>query len=218
MVRGAAQCRCHSAGAADTSVHGDLPRQGVAIAGRVDAVADAELWRRAAQGDHGAFTTLYERHASAVWNHAYRLTGSWALAEDVGANTFLTAWRKRAEVTLVRDSALPWLYSVAGNLVRNEYRRTTRFGRAVRKLPVEDHAADHADAVASRIDDDRRMRQVLDAARKLPKSEREVFELCLLGEVSSADAAALLGVADTNIRARLSRARARLRTYLEEMS
>jgi RNA polymerase sigma factor (sigma-70 family) len=195
----------------------DRPR-GVAIAGRVDAVTDAELWRRAAAGDHAAFTALYQRHASAVWNHAYRLTGSWALAEDVGANTFLTAWRKRAEVTLVRDSALPWLYTVAANLVRNEYRRTTRFGRALRRLPLDEHAADHADTVVSRVDDDRRMRQVLEAAEKLPKAEREAFELCLLGEISSADAAALLGVADTNIRARLSRARARLRTHLEEMS
>jgi RNA polymerase sigma-70 factor, ECF subfamily len=97
------------------------------------STSDAELWRRAADGDHAAFTALFERHASAVWNHAYRLTGSWAMAEDVGANTFLAAWRKRREVTLVRDSALPWLYAVAGNLVRNEHRRSGRFLRALRR-------------------------------------------------------------------------------------
>lgn len=69
---------------------------------------DGELWRRAADGDQGAFTALFERHAQAVWNHAYRLTGSWSAAEDLTSNAFLIAWRKRAEVTLGRDSALPW--------------------------------------------------------------------------------------------------------------
>lgn len=39
------------------------------------------------------------------------------------------------EVKLVRDPALPWLYTVAGNVARNEYRGTTRFLRAVRRLP-----------------------------------------------------------------------------------
>lgn len=194
------------------------PTQGVvAIGDTVDiATSDAELWRRAALGDHAAFTTIFERHASAVWNHAYRLTGSWSQAEDVGSNTFLVAWRKRAEVTLVRDSALPWLYAVAGNLVRNEYRSTGRFIRALRRVPLVNEVDDHADAVASRIDDDRRMRRVIEAASRLPRAEREAFELCLLGEVSIADAAALLGVAETSVRARLSRGRARLRTYLEE--
>jgi hypothetical protein len=46
-----------------------------------------------------------------VWNHAYRLTGSWSLAEDM---TSMTASR-RHELTLVRDSAQPWLYAVAGS-------------------------------------------------------------------------------------------------------
>jgi RNA polymerase sigma factor (sigma-70 family) len=179
-------------------------------------MSDAELWRRASRGEHTAFTTLFERHAGAVWNHAYRLTGSWSMAEDVGANTFLVAWRKRTQVTLVRESALPWLYTVAGNLVRNERRSSLRFLRAVRRVPVTDAVEDHADAVASRVDDDRRMRRVLAAAATLSAAEREVFELCLLGEVSTADAAELLGVAETSVRARLSRARARLRTHLKE--
>jgi RNA polymerase sigma-70 factor (ECF subfamily) len=153
-----------------------------------------------------------------VWNHAYRLSGSRTGAEDLASATFLTAWRRRAEVTLVRDSALPWLYTVAANLARSEYRSATRFGRAVRRLEVVESVADHADAVAGRIDDDRRLRAVLAEVRRLPRAEREAVELCLLGELSTADAAELLGVAEASIRARISRARARLRTRMEETS
>jgi RNA polymerase sigma-70 factor, ECF subfamily len=179
---------------------------------------DAELWRRAAAGDHPAFAELFERYAEAVWNHAYRLTGSWPQADDICAGTFLAAWRKRREVTLVRDSALPWLYAVAGNLVRNERRRSGRFMQALRRLPVDSASADHADAVADRIDDDRRMRQVAVAVGKLPPGERAAFELCLLGDVAAADAAVVLGISEASVRTRVSRARARIRTFLEETS
>lgn len=89
-------------------------------AARVDAAAlddqrDHTLWAAAADGDPDAFTALYHRHADAVWRHAYRLTGTRTAAEDVLAATFLTAWRRRAQVRFAADSARPWRPAVAGN-------------------------------------------------------------------------------------------------------
>src|SRR5439155_15239476 len=153
-----------------------------------------------AGGDHDAFAELFERHVEAVWNQAYRLTGSWSRAEDLASATFLTAWRKRSEVLLVRDSALPWLYTVAANLARNEFRSANRFRRAMSQLPLAQTVDDHADTVAGRVDDDRRLREVLEAIRRLPRSEREAIEMCLLGELSTADAAEVLGIAEVSIR------------------
>jgi RNA polymerase sigma-70 factor (ECF subfamily) len=176
---------------------------------------DPDLWDRAAGGDHAAFEELFQRHAEAVWNHAYRLTGAWSQAEDLTSATFLMAWRKRGEVRLIRDSALPWLYAVTGNLARSEFRSKGRFNRALRRVPTGESSPDHADDVAVRVDDDRRVRAVLEAVGALPKSEREVVELCLIGDLSTADAAALLGLAEPSIRSRVSRAKSRLRTLLE---
>jgi RNA polymerase sigma-70 factor (ECF subfamily) len=178
--------------------------------------SDHELWTRAAAGDRGAFGELFERHAEAVWNHAYRLTASWSQAEDLTSSTFLLAWRKCADIRLVRDSALPWLYTVAGNLAREERRGASRFLRALRRVPVSSFAADHADDVAQRLDEDARMAEVLAAVGSLPRAERQAVELCLIGELPTADAAELLGVAESSVRARISRARARLRTTLKE--
>ncbi|WP_436502252.1 RNA polymerase sigma factor [Actinokineospora sp. HUAS TT18] len=189
--------------------------QGATLSEHTVSETDALLWDRAAAGDQSAFSVLFERHVESLWNHGYRLTGSWSQAQDIASATFLTAWTRRREVTLVRDSALPWLYAVAGNIARSENRRSTRFLRALRRVPLDDTEADHADAVARRVDSDRRTREVADAVRGLPKAEREAVELCLLGEVSTADAALLLGVAEVSVRSRLSRARARLRTKLE---
>ncbi|WP_116114702.1 RNA polymerase sigma factor [Amycolatopsis ruanii] len=177
---------------------------------------DADLWARAAGGDREAFTALFERHAQAVWNHAYRLTGSWASAEDLTSGTFLTAWRKRGDVTLVRDSALPWLFTVAANLARDEHRGRARRSRLLRRIPRPAPESDHADGVADRVDGEARLQRIVDAVRALPAAQRQVVELCLLGELPIGDAAALLEVAEVTVRAHLSRARARLRALLEE--
>lgn len=174
---------------------------------------DGELWRR---GDRAAFAELFDRHAEAVWNHAHRLTASWSLAEDLTSATFLAAWRRRSEVALVRDSALPWLYAVAGNLARTEFRRTGRFRRALGRLPGPAAVPDHAELVASSVDDSAQLRRVLAVVRAMPTAEREAVELCLLGELSTAEAAVVLGVAEVTVRSRISRARARLRASLNE--
>lgn len=178
-----------------------------------DAPSDAELWGR---GDEQAFSELYDRYAEAVWNHAYRLTASWSTAEDLTSTTFMTAWRRRHEMTLVHDSALPWLFTVAGNLARSEYRRKARFTRLLLRVPRHDVERDHADEVASSIDHETRLRQVLDAVERLPRAEREAVELVLLGELSVAAAAEALGVAEVSVRSRISRARTRLRKQLSD--
>lgn len=186
-------------------------------AGRGPLSDDQALWEQAAGGDRAAFGELYRRHAEAVWNYAYRLTGSWSSAEDLTSSTFLAAWRKLSDMTLVNASARPWLYTVAANLARHEYRRLGRFSRVLTRIPLNDTTRDHADDVATQIDADRRLRVVLDAVGKLPKAERQAVELCLLGELSTAETAEVLGIAEVSVRARISRARSRLRGLLSDI-
>lgn len=177
---------------------------------------DAELWQRMAADDHSAFTELYERHAQAVWNYAYRLTASWATADDLLAQAFLKVWRRRADVRLVKESALPWLYTVTSNVASDERRRSGRFLRVLPKLARDEQAPDHADHIVQRSADQDRLRRVVDAIAKLPRSERDAVEVCLLGGTSTADAAELFGISEVSVRSRLSRARARLAHVSEE--
>ncbi|MFI9385987.1 RNA polymerase sigma factor [Kutzneria sp. NPDC052558] len=181
-----------------------------------ESAPDARLWEAIARDDHAAFTALFERHAQAVWNYVYRLTGSWSSAEDVLSTTFMTAWRRRADVVLIRDSALPWLFTVAANLVRNDHRRRSRFLRLVPKLAVADEARDHAEELAERDHTQQRLARVLAAVDRLPASEREAVQLCMVGRMSTADAAQLLGITEVSVRSRLSRARTHLRGMTEE--
>ncbi|CCH34641.1 RNA polymerase sigma factor [Actinosynnema sp. NPDC047251] len=175
---------------------------------------DRALWARAAAGSGAAFGVLFDRHAKAVYNHCFRLTASWSAAEDHLQSTFLLAWRKRTRLHLENESALPWLLAVATNVVRNERRTFARRLRLAGRVPAEPPVPDHADRVADRVDDQRRMAVLLAAVERLPRGEREALALCVWSGVSYADAAAVLGIAEGSVRARVSRAKSRLTTLL----
>ncbi|GAA1623868.1 RNA polymerase sigma factor [Actinoplanes couchii] len=166
-------------------------------------------------GDPEAFTALYERHAEAVWNFAYRLTGSWSEADDALSTVFLTAWRRRRDMRLVGGSALPWLYLVTRNVCRGEGRRLARLWRALPRL-VRPDVPDHADRIADEDAAGQRLATVLAAIDRLPRAEREAVHLCLLGDTSVEDAAELLGLSPHSVRSRLYRARTRLQQNLPE--
>ncbi|TQS43863.1 RNA polymerase sigma factor [Cryptosporangium phraense] len=171
---------------------------------------DRQLWADAAAGNQDAFGTLFDRHAKAVYNHCFRLTGNWTLADDATSATFLAAWRRRSSVTLVHDSALPWLLTVATNTIRDERRSLRRRLSLLERLPAPDPAPDHADDVVERLDDEEQMARLLAASRDLPTAEREALALCVWSGVSYADAAEVLGIAEGSVRSRVSRAKSRL--------
>ncbi|MGC4881046.1 RNA polymerase sigma factor [Micromonospora sp. DT43] len=180
-------------------------------------LSDEELWFSIVAGDELAFGRLFDRYSRPVYNHAFRLTGSWSTAEDVTQATFLVAWRRRHDARLVDGSALPWLLVVATNAVRSEWRSARRWLALLRRLPAERYAdGDLADEVSARLDDERRMTEVLNVVRELPPAEREAVALCLWSGVSYPDAAAVLGISEVAVRSRVSRARSRLARLLPE--
>lgn len=162
---------------------------------------DHELWQRAGAGSG----LLFDRHARAVHNHCFRLTASWATAEDLTSATFLLAWRQRDRMRLVGDSLRPWLLAVATNVVRSERRSVRRRLGLLDRAPVELPAGDHADDVAGRVDDERRMVAVLTELHKLPRSQQEAVARCLWSGLSYPDAAAALGIAEASVRSRVWR-------------
>ena len=179
-----------------------------------DPPDDRQLWSAAAAGDRYAFGELFDRHGQAVYNHCFRLTGNWSSAEDATSAVFLAAWRRRNDLTLVRDSALPWLLTVATHRVRDEYRSLRRRLTLITRAGPPPTTPDHADDVAEKLDDERRMAVVLEATRLLPSAEREALALCVWSGVSYQDAAAVLGIAEPSVRSRVSRATSRLARML----
>ena len=171
---------------------------------------DADLWRRAAAGEGDAFGVLFERHARRVYNYCFRRTADWALAEDLTSVVFLEAWRRRDDVRLEHEEALPWLLGVATNVLRNRGRSLRRHRAALERLQPE-RTPDFADEVDARLDDERAMRSLLHAVAKLPRRDQDVLALCVWAGLSYEEAAVALDVPVGTVRSRLARARSRLR-------
>ncbi|WP_037869428.1 RNA polymerase sigma factor [Streptomyces sp. SPB074] len=169
---------------------------------------------RIRDGDPDAFAELYETYARSVYNHAFRLTADWALAEDVMAETFALAWRLRAKVTPEGGSLRPWLLGIATNAARNHRRTNRRYRAAASAAAAAGPAAltvpDPAEHIAGQVDDRRRIAAMLTALGTLKRPEREVLVLCLWENLSYAEAAAALGIPLGTVRSRLARARKRL--------
>lgn len=176
---------------------------------------DTNLRKRIRAGGHDAFGDLFDAYARSVYNHAYRLTGEWATAEDVVSLTFLDAWRLREKVDEEGGSLRPWLLGIATNVTRNTRRAARRHAAAVARLPRDETVRDFADEIAGRLDDSAQLAVVQAALARLRRAEREVLALCVWSGLDYAAAAEALGVPVGTVRSRLSRARTKLAKHME---
>lgn len=171
---------------------------------------------RVRAGESSAFAELFDSYARAVYNHAFRLTADWSVAEDVMAATFLEAWRLRDRVDPEGGSLRPWLLGIATNTARNQYRGNRRYRAAAHAAAAAELAVpDHADEVADRVDDRRRLATALTALAELRRPEREVITLCLGEGLDYEAAAEALGIPVGTVASRLSRARKKLRAIAD---
>jgi len=178
----------------------------------VGDLSDRVLWQQAREDDGSAFGILFERHAGRIYNYCFRRTGDWAAAEDLTSTTFLLAWRGHGRAPLQAESALPLLYRIATNALRNHRRSLRRRRDAVARLPLErSEEPDFAEDGALRLDDQAAMRRLLSVFGRLPRREQDVVALCDWSVLSYEDAAVALEIPIGTVRSRLARGRRRLR-------
>jgi RNA polymerase sigma-70 factor (ECF subfamily) len=105
---------------------------------------------------------------------------------------------------------------IAVNVLRNTTRAARRHKRALERLPAKETVPDFADELVGRIADADQLAAAQRVLKKLNRSEREVFTLCVWSGLGYAEAAAVLGVPVGTVRSRLSRARKRLSKLADE--
>ncbi len=143
------------------------------------------------------FATVYTQHLPAISRYLARRVEQ-RFVEDLAADTFALAWRKRDAVASGEE--LPWLYRIAANLVANHRRKQASAASFVASLRSVDSAPSAEDVVVAD--------QSLAAAwAALKPKEREVLALAVLEDLPVASIAVALGISANAVSIRLHRAK-----------
>lgn len=159
------------------------------------------------------FAVLFDRHAPHIHRYLARRAGR-QVADDLVAETFLTAFAKRDRYDLGYSDARPWLYGIATNLVGQQRRDEARQYRIRRGAVAEPEVPDHADRVAAGVTA-QTMRALLDAAlAALPAGDRDVLLLIAWEQLTYQEVSRALAIPAGTVRSRLHRARTKVRQAL----
>jgi RNA polymerase sigma factor (sigma-70 family) len=159
------------------------------------------------------FAGLYDRHAAPIHRYVSRRLGD-GMADDIVADTFLAAFRRRQSYDLRRSDARPWLYGIAANLIGKHRRTESRMLRAFARTGADPVVEGHADRIDSRVTAASVQRDLAAALAGLSAGDRDVLLLIAWADLSYEQTAAALGIPLGTVRSRLHRAREKIRAAL----
>lgn len=176
-------------------------------------MTDEQLLNRASRGDEASFLLLYERHRDAVFRFAYRMLGDSAQAEDVTQECFLSLVRRPDAFDESRAKLRTYLLGAARNLSLKSLRHQGR------EVGLEDFTEEPGPGLTEeplrKLLDEELVYEVSRAVAALPPLQREALLLFEYEELSLKEIAAMVETDVGTVKARLHRARARLRRELE---
>ncbi len=175
-------------------------------AGQVEYVSIAEPDREM------RFRALYADAYGDVLRFAQRRVHP-SQAEDVAADAFLVVWRRLDDAPKAPNDVRAWLFGITRycllNTRRGDGRRQALAVRVAETAPSVGLAVGlDADLVAQRID-------LAAAWRRLSETGQEALSLAVFEDLSSPQAARVLGITPASYRLRLLRARRALRRQLD---
>ncbi|MCA9833318.1 MAG: sigma-70 family RNA polymerase sigma factor [Thermomicrobiales bacterium] len=156
-----------------------------------------------------AFAPLYEKYSVPVYRWFYRETGHADVAADLTAQVFVQALQHLHRYQPQRQASFrSWLYAIARNLLRDQWRRYRPFvspPEMIDSSPGPEEIAVHRSEMDA-------LRAALDL---LPERQREIVELRLSG-LSMREIAEIQGTSEDAVKTAQSRAFKTLRTHLRE--
>lgn len=155
---------------------------------RAGEQSDAALVAAYRAGDERAAAELVGRHAGAIGRFLYASGAGHSDVEDLVQETLFRAFR-RVDTWRGEASFRSWLFTIAGNLLRDEYRKQK--GRqliSIEDRDLPDRADPESEVLAGEAE-----RRVRDGLSTLPRLQREVFLLRAQEGKEYEDIAAALG-------------------------
>ncbi len=175
----------------------------------IDSGRDVEF--RCSSGDADfQISALYAQYSKQISAYAKRRIDH-TTANDVVAETFLTAWRRREDIP-AEPKTLPWLYGVCRRVLANQRRSEQRRVRLCDRLAQEEYPVL---SPVHQVESAETFSEVTTAVNALPETDAELIRLTAWEGLGPSEIADSLGIEPTAARQRLFRARRRLSDEIE---
>ena len=165
--------------------------------------SDEELMDALSKGNHSAFTELYERYAKPLFHYFLRLLWrNQTLAEDMVHDLFAKIIKK-PELFDVNRSFRTWIYVVATNMCKNEYRKKEVRQNVSTGLDHHYTLYDKNENVLNQVQDSQFKEAFLIGLNDLDLKHREVFSLRHMDGLSMKEIADVLKISEGTVKSRL---------------
>ncbi|RMH63794.1 MAG: sigma-70 family RNA polymerase sigma factor [Bacteroidetes bacterium] len=185
-------------------------------------MSDEDLMEQFQAGTVEAFNILVDRYSERLTHYLYGFLGDMKRCEDLLQETFLRVYRNRHSYQRIAKFST-WLYTIAGNLARSEYRKRKRRRmysiQSVNRddeeyemeIPDESFSPDRY--AESTIQD----QYIQNALKQIPESFREVVILRDVQQLAYEEIAQITGLPMGTVKSRINRGRTKLQSLLKDV-
>ena len=166
------------------------------------------------------FNILVQRYKNPLTNYVFRFLGDYEACADVVQETMIKVYRYKDTYSSVAKFST-WVYTIAGNLARTEYRRQRRrnifsisdYGEEHKTYDLPDESYRPDVTTDSGIKDE----IIQNALLKVKEAYREAVVLRDVQGLSYEEIAEILGVNEGTVKSRINRGRAQLQELLKDI-
>ena len=197
-------------------------RPGQRIHASLVDMSDEDLMSQFQAGSVAAFNILVERYSDRLMHYLYGFLGDMKRCEDMLQETFLRVHRNRHSYRRIAKFST-WLYTIAGNLARSEYRKKKRRrlyslqsvsrDNEEYEIQVPDESFSPEKHTESTIQD-KHIQMALDG---IPSAFREVVVMRDVQQLAYEEIAEITGLPMGTVKSRINRGRTKLQSLLQDV-
>lgn len=169
---------------------------------------DSTFVFQALQGDHAAFSALFQKYYERIRKHAYQIVLDAHLADDVAQETFI---RAASRLSSLRDQHAfsGWLFQISGNISKDKLRSKSSYQEKITQF--SNQLRESTESTDSHTRDPDLVHQ---AISRLDPKQREAVSLVWFENKSHFEASRIAGCAESTISWRLALAKRKLHKLL----
>ena len=185
-------------------------------------MSDEDLIGQFQAGTAEAFNILVDRYSERLMHYLYGFLGDTGRSQDLLQETFLRVYRNRHSYRPIAKFST-WLYTIAGNLARSEYRKRKRRRMYSIQLVNRDHEEYELAIPDESFSPDRHTESTLQdkyiqkALDQVPPDFREVVVLRDIQQLAYDEIAEITGLPMGTVKSRINRGRTKLQVLLKDI-